>query len=25
MMTTQMRTMTLVPREPRWLHAGCSG
>jgi hypothetical protein len=25
MMSTQMRTMTLVPHEPRWLPTGCSG
>jgi hypothetical protein len=24
-MSTQMRTMTLVPHEPRWLPRGCSG
>jgi hypothetical protein len=24
-MSTQMRTMTLVPHEPRWLPTGCSG
>ena len=23
--STQMRTMTLVPHEPRWLPTGCSG
>jgi hypothetical protein len=25
MMFTRMRTMTLVPHEPRWLPTGCSG
>jgi hypothetical protein len=25
MMSTQMRTMTLVPHEHRWLPTGCSG